>query len=398
LHDDSTNDHSGLPVLLLLSHAEAVELACVTGSCLLIDRADPAPAAFRHLFCGDPAGQHMERGSSTTASPDGTAALFCFHSKIQQGEDTMRIANDVTELIGNTPLVKLRRLTAGAKAEVVAKLEFFNPAHSVKDRIGVSMIDAAEKAGLVKPDTIFVEPTSGNTGIALAMVCAARGYQLVITMPETMSKERRALLRAYGAELILTPGPDGMGGAIRKAEELAASDPRYIIPQQFKNPANPEIHRKTTAEEIWRDTDGKVDILVSGIGTGGTITGVGEVIKARKPSFKAIAVEPDASPVLSGGPKGPHPIQGIGAGFVPDVLNTKIYDEIIRVKADDAFDIARRLAKEEGLLVGISSGAATWAALQVAQRDENAGKLIVVIIPSFGERYLSTALFANLAD
>ena len=310
----------------------------------------------------------------------------------------MRIANDVTELIGNTPLVKLHSVTNGAKAEVVAKLEFFNPAHSVKDRIGVSMIDAAEKAGLIKPDTIFVEPTSGNTGIALAMVCAARGYKLVLTMPETMSKERRMLLRAYGAELILTPGPDGMGGAIRKAEELAASDSRYLIPQQFENPANPEIHRKTTAEEIWRDTDGKVDILVSGIGTGGTITGVGEVIKARKPSFKAIAVEPDASPVLSGGQKGPHPLQGIGAGFVPDVLNTQIYDEIIRVKADEAFETARRMAKEEGLLVGISSGAATWAALQVARREENVGKLIVVIIPSFGERYLSTALFANLAD
>jgi cysteine synthase len=310
----------------------------------------------------------------------------------------MKIANDVTELIGNTPLVRLRNVTNGAKAEVVAKLEFFNPAHSVKDRIGVSMIDAAEKAGLIKPDTIFVEPTSGNTGIALAMVCAARGYKLVLTMPETMSKERRMLLRAYGAELILTPGPDGMGGAIRKAEELAAADPRYLIPQQFKNPANPEIHRKTTAEEIWRDTDGLVDILVSGIGTGGTITGVGEVIKSRKPSFKAIAVEPDASPVLSGGQKGPHPIQGIGAGFVPDVLNTQIYDEIIRVKADDAFDMARRLAREEGLLVGISSGASTWAALQVANREENNGKLIVVIIPSFGERYLSTALFANLAD
>jgi cysteine synthase len=310
----------------------------------------------------------------------------------------MRIANDVTELIGNTPLVKLRRVTDGAVATVVAKLEFFNPAHSVKDRIGAAMIDAAEQAGLVKSDTIFVEPTSGNTGIALAMVCAARGYKLVITMPETMSKERRMLLRAYGAELILTPGPDGMGGAIRKAEELAASDPRYIIPQQFKNPANPEIHRKTTAEEIWRDTDGQIDFLVSGVGTGGTITGVGEVIKARKPSFKVIAVEPDASAVLSGSPKGPHPIQGIGAGFVPDVLNTQIYDEIIRVKSDDAFDLARRMAKEEGLLVGISSGAATWAALEVAKRAENAGKLIVVIIPSFGERYLSTALFANLAD
>jgi cysteine synthase A len=310
----------------------------------------------------------------------------------------MRIANDVTQLIGNTPLVRIRKLIPEGGAEVVAKLEFYNPAHSVKDRIGVSMIDAAEQAGLIKPDTIIVEPTSGNTGIALAMVCAARGYKCVLTMPETMSKERRMLLRAYGAELILTPGPEGMAGAIKKAEELVASDPRYLMPQQFKNAANPEIHRKTTAEEIWRDTDGKADILISGIGTGGTITGVGEVIKARKPSFQCIAVEPDASPVLSGGQKGPHPIQGIGAGFVPDILNTEIYDEVVRVKNDDAFDMARRAAREEGLLVGISSGAALWAASQVARRPENKGKLIVTIIPSFGERYLSTALFANLAD
>ncbi len=310
----------------------------------------------------------------------------------------MRIANDVTQLIGNTPLVRLRRLTEGAKADVVAKLEYYNPAHSVKDRIGVSMIDAAEKAGKIKPDTIILEPTSGNTGIALAFVCAARGYKLVLTMPETMSKERRILLKAYGAKLILTPGSEGMPGAIKRAEELAAGDSRYFIPQQFNNPANPEIHRKTTAEEIWRDTDGKVDFLVAGIGTGGTITGVGEVLKARKPSFKAIAVEPDASPVLSGGPKGPHPIQGIGAGFVPEILNTKVYDEIIRVKNDDAFATARRAAREEGLLVGISSGAAIWAAVEVARRKENAGKLIVVIVPSFGERYLSTALFADLAD
>ena len=309
----------------------------------------------------------------------------------------MKIANDVTELIGNTPLVRLNRITQGAVARVVAKLEFYNPAHSVKDRIGFSMIDAAEREGKINKDTIIVEPTSGNTGIALAMVCAARGYKCVLTMPETMSKERRMLLRAYGAEVILTPGSEGMAGAIRKAEELVASDPRYFMPQQFKNPANPEIHRKTTAEEIWRDTDGQVDILVAGVGTGGTITGVSEFIKARKPSFKAIAVEPDASPVLSGGQKGPHPIQGIGAGFVPDVLNTKIYDEVIRVKNEDAFETARRMAKEEGLLVGISSGAATWAALQVARRSENKDKLIVVIIPSFGERYLSTALFADLA-
>lgn len=310
----------------------------------------------------------------------------------------MKVAANVTELIGNTPLVRLNHLADGAHAEVVAKLEFFNPAHSVKDRIGAAMIVAAEMSGALTRDKIIVEPTSGNTGIALAMVAAARGYRCVLTMPETFSKERRMLLRAYGAELILTPGPEGMAGAIRKAEEMAASDPKYFMPQQFNNPANPEIHRKTTAEEIWRDTDGKVDFLIAGVGTGGTITGVGEVIKSRKPSFKVIAVEPEASPVLSGGPKGPHKIQGIGAGFVPAVLNTKIYDEIIRVKDDDAMETARRMAREEGLLVGISSGAATWAALQVGNRRENAGKLIVVIIPDFGERYLSTALFANLAD
>jgi cysteine synthase A len=308
----------------------------------------------------------------------------------------MKIANDVTELVGNTPLVRIRRLSDGARAEIVAKLEFFNPAHSVKDRIGVSMIVAAEQAGLIGPDTIILEPTSGNTGIALAFVCAARGYKCVLTMPETFSMERRQLLRAYGAELVLTPGSEGMPGAVRKAEEMAAADSRYFIPQQFRNPANPEIHRQTTAEEIWRDTDGKADILVAGVGTGGTITGVGEVIKARKPSFRCVAVEPDASPVLSGGQKGPHVIQGIGAGFVPEVLNTEIYDEIVRVKNEDALETARRMAREEGLLVGISSGAAMWAALQVARRPESEGKLIVVIIPSFGERYLSTPLFAEL--
>lgn len=310
----------------------------------------------------------------------------------------MNIAADVTALVGNTPLVAIRRLGGDAPGRIVAKLEYFNPGHSVKDRIGVAMIDAAEKAGLIGPNSIIVEPTSGNTGIALAMVCAARGYRCILTMPETMSKERRMLLRAYGAEIVLTPGPEGMGGAIARAEQIAASGSEYFMPQQFKNLANPEIHRQTTAEEIWRDTDGAVDFLVAGIGTGGTITGVAEVLKARKPSFKAIAVEPDASPVLSGGKKGPHPIQGIGAGFVPDVLNTEAYDEIIRVANQDAFDTARRAAREEGLLVGISSGAALWAAVQLAKRPENAGKLIVTIIPSYGERYLSTALYADLAD
>lgn len=310
----------------------------------------------------------------------------------------MNIAADITGLIGNTPLVRINRLAEGAKATIAAKLEFFNPAHSVKDRIGYAMIDAAEKAGTLTKDSIIIEPTSGNTGIALAMVGAARGYKVTLVMPETMSRERRMLLKAYGADLILTPGPEGMGGAIKKAEELAASDPKYFLPQQFNNPANPEIHRKTTAEEIWRDTDGKVDYLVAGVGTGGTLTGISEVIKARRPSFKSIAVEPDASPVLSGGPKGPHPLQGIGAGFVPGVLNTKIYDEIIRVKGDDAFATARAAARQEGLLVGISSGAALWAALQVARREENDGKLIVVIIPSFGERYLSTPLYADLVE
>jgi cysteine synthase A len=275
----------------------------------------------------------------------------------------MNIASNVIELIGNTPLVRLNRTAEGAKAEIVLKLEYFNPAHSVKDRIGFSMIEAAEKSGALKPGQVIVEPTSGNTGIALAMVAAAKGYQCILTMPDTMSKERRMLLRAFGAELILTPGSDGMNGAIGKAQEMVDSDPtKYFMPQQFKNPANPEIHRQTTAEEIWRDTDGKVDILVAGIGTGGTITGVGEVIKARKPSFQVVAVEPDASPVLSGGEKGPHKIQGIGAGFVPDVLNTEIYDEVIRVKDEDAMRTARQLATQEGLLVGISSGAAVWAA------------------------------------
>ena len=314
------------------------------------------------------------------------------------GANTMKIAKSVTELIGNTPLVKLNKVT-DSNATIVAKLEFYNPAHSVKDRIGAAMIEAAERDGSLSPGMTVVEPTSGNTGIALAMVCAAKGYPCLLTMPETMSKERRALLRGYGADLILTPGPEGMGGAIARAREIAESDPgKYFMPQQFENAANPEIHRKTTAEEIWNDTDGKVDIVVAGIGTGGTITGVGEVLKERKPGFQCIAVEPDASPVLSGGEKGPHPIQGIGAGFVPGVLNTGIYADVVRVKNEDAFNTARRLAREEGLMVGISSGAAVWAAVEVAKRPANKGKLIVVIIPSFGERYLSTALFEGLVD
>jgi cysteine synthase A len=308
----------------------------------------------------------------------------------------MRIANNTAELIGNTPLVKLNRVAAGIEATIACKLEYFNPAHSVKDRIAVSMIDALTAQGRIKPDTVILEPTSGNTGIGLAMVCAARGIKCAFVMPETMSRERRLLLKAYGAELVLTPGPDGMPGAIRRAEEMAAADPRYVIAQQFENPANPAIHRATTAEEIWADTDGQVDIFVSGIGTGGTITGVGEVLKARKPGIQIVAVEPDASPVLSGGARGPHPIQGIGAGFVPAILNTGIYDEVVRVKNDDALATARRMATEDGLLVGISSGAAVWAAMQVAARPQNKGKLLVVIIPSFGERYLSTVLYSHL--
>jgi cysteine synthase A len=310
----------------------------------------------------------------------------------------MNIADDVTALVGRTPLVRINRLAAGLPGKIIAKLEFFNPANSVKDRIGVAMIEAAEASGALQPGMTVVEPTSGNTGIALAMVCAAKGYKCILTMPETMSKERRAVLRAYGAEIVLTPGPGGMGAAIGKAEEIAAAGEPYFMPQQFNNPANPAVHRRTTAEEIWADTGGAVDFLVAGIGTGGTITGVGEVIKSRKPGFKVVAVEPDASPVLSGGAKGPHVIQGIGAGFVPKILNTEVYDEIIRVTNDDTLAMARRAAKEEGLLVGISSGAALWAAVQVASRAENAGKMIVVIIPSYGERYLSTALFAGLAD
>jgi cysteine synthase A len=309
-----------------------------------------------------------------------------------------KIAEDITQLIGGTPLVRLKKIGAGLNADIIAKLEFFNPCSSVKDRIGLSMIEAAEQAGQIKEETILLEPTSGNTGIALAFVCAARGYKLVLTMPETMSIERRKLLKALGAEVVLTPGEKGVPGAIAKAEELAAADPRYLLLQQFSNPANPEIHRKTTAEEIWNDTDGGIDILVLGIGTGGTITGVAEVIKARKPSLKVIGVEPADSPVLSGGKPGPHKIQGIGAGFVPEILNRDLIDDIVQVSNEDAGIVARKLAREEGVLGGISSGAAVWAAIEIAKRKENAGKMIVTLLPSCAERYLSTWLFEDLNE
>jgi cysteine synthase A len=304
-----------------------------------------------------------------------------------------RIAKFISELIGHTPLLRLNRVTQGCKGEVIAKLESFNPCGSVKDRIGFSMIEAAEKSGSIGKDTVILEPTSGNTGIALAFICAAKGYPLVLTMPDTMSEERIHLLRMFGAEVILTPGNEGMTGAVRLAEEMASKDSRYFIPQQFKNPANPEVHRKTTALEIWEDTDGQVDVLVAGVGTGGTITGISEIIKGRKPGFKAIAVEPENSPVLSGGRPGPHKIQGIGAGFVPEVLQMDLVDEVIKVSNEDAGLLARRLAKEEGVLAGISSGAAVWAAIEVARRQESKGKMIVVILPDTGERYISTWLF-----
>jgi len=303
------------------------------------------------------------------------------------------ISSSITQLVGRTPLVKINKITEGIDATVVVKLEAFNPAGSVKDRIGLSMIEAAEEAGLITDQTTIVEPTSGNTGIALAFISAARGYKLLLTMPETMSVERRKMLRAFGAELVLTPGSEGMPGAIRKAEEIAGSSPNYFMPQQFNNLANPAAHRRTTAEEIWRDTDGKVDIFIAGVGTGGTITGVSEVLKERKPGFKAIAIEPEGSPVLSGGKPGPHKIQGIGAGFIPEILRTELIDETIRVREEDAGIMARRLAKEEGILAGISSGAALWAAVEVAKRPESKGKLIVTVLPSTGERYLSTWLF-----
>jgi cysteine synthase A len=306
-----------------------------------------------------------------------------------------KIASDITQLIGNTPLVRLNRVSQGLGAEVVAKLEFFSPLASVKDRIGVSMINAAEGEGAIKEGTVIIEPTSGNTGIALAFVCAARGYRLILTMPDTMSRERRRLLKALGAELVLTPGAAGMSGAIREAERLVKSIPDSYMPQQFRNPANPRVHSETTAEEIWKDTEGRVDILVAGVGTGGTITGVAEVIKQRKPTFQAIAVEPAASPVLSVGKAGSHWIQGIGAGFVPEVLNSALIDEIIAVTDEDAVVMAERLAREEGILAGISSGAATWAAIEVAKRRENKDRLIVVILPDSGERYLSTGLFGG---
>ncbi len=310
-----------------------------------------------------------------------------------------RIYDDITQTIGNTPLIRLRRITSGCRADVVAKLENFNPLWSVKDRIGVAMLDAGEAAGKISKDTVIIEPTSGNTGIALAFACAARGYRLIVTMPESMSLERRRLLKAFGAEIVLTPASEGMSGAVRKAEEMVRNTPGSFMPQQFQNPANPEVHRRTTAEEIWRDTDGQIDILVSGVGTGGTITGCGEVLKERKPSIKVVAVEPANSPVISQARRhealrpGPHKIQGIGAGFIPGVLNLSVIDDVITVRDEDAFETSRRLAREEGMLCGISCGAAAWAAIQVASKAENAGKLVVVVLPDLGERYLSTPLF-----